>query len=126
VSDDAIPTDLNPGIVRTVAALVDAGFHTSDSGDGETHDYDCDREYGYVVCIVPDPVDAVSESHRLATVLTGLGLVVVPRSLVPPPDGQVTVEASYSPSDGIAIIDVSYVHDRMLTELVRVVRGEEP
>ena len=94
--------------------LADAGFITVDSGDGETHDYECDREHGYVVCIVADPLDLVAEARRLAQVVTAAGLVVVPSAMEDPAVGHVTIEGSYSPADDISILNLAHVHDRML------------
>lgn len=41
-------TEINPGISRTVEWLQKRGFQTVDSGDGKTHDFDCDLPYPYV------------------------------------------------------------------------------
>jgi hypothetical protein len=112
-SPSALPDDLNPGIRKLVTALNEAGFNTTDSGDGETHDHACDRPYGYVV-IISEPAKLVSESDRLKEVLDTLGLTVVPQAMEPPPEGLCTVQAMYCPADGFAIIDLSHVHDRML------------
>ena len=57
---------LNPGIVKTVKMLNDAGYTTTDSGDGETHDYECDRDVGYVVVVLKDNADLVQECHNVA------------------------------------------------------------
>jgi hypothetical protein len=38
--------NLNPGIAKTVALLNWMGYRTTDSGDGETHDHECDRDVG--------------------------------------------------------------------------------
>lgn len=40
--------ELNPGIRKTVAYLRSLGFDTVDSGDGQTHEHECDRPHGYV------------------------------------------------------------------------------
>lgn len=119
MSDAAAPGDINPGIRRTVALLRAAGFATVDSGDGETHQYDCDRDHGYVV-MVAEPAVMVAECRRLAHVVHAAGLVVVPSAMEAPEVGQVTVEGSYSPADDIAILNLSYVHDRMLRPAVPV------
>lgn len=37
--------NLNPGIARTVQWLNSQGFMTTDSGDGATHDHECDRDH---------------------------------------------------------------------------------
>lgn len=114
MTEFSLPNDLNPGITKLVSALNEAGFMTTDSGDGETHDHACDRPYGYVVVLVPDKNDLVAASDRLRSLLEGLGLSVVPQSLETPPEGSCTVQAMYCPADGFAVIDLSHVHDRML------------
>ena len=112
-------TDLNPGIRRIVALLNEAGFATTDSGDGETHDFECDRDYGYV-SIVVDRANLASEADRVAALLTGHGVqptnmaVAAKDTPVRPPEGHCWIQANYSPVDGVAIVDVQYVHDRML------------
>lgn len=104
--------DLNPGIRRTVALLRARGFGTCDSGDGETHDHPCDREDGYVVVQV-EPARLVEEADRLAAVLQGAGVRVMPRELEPVA-GVTHIQASYCPVDRIGLIDVSPIHDRQL------------
>lgn len=122
---DSIPPDLclpvrdparglNPGIRKLVGALNEAGFATTDSGDGRTHDYACDRPYGYIVVLVPDKNDLVAASDRLRGLLERLGLRVVPQAEEAPPAGSCTIQATYCPVDGYAVIDISHVHDRML------------
>ena len=105
---------LNPGIQKLVDALNEGGFITTDSGDGITHDYACDRPYGYVVVLVPDKNNLVSSTDSLGSFLERLGLRVVPQKEEPPPEGSCTIQATYCPVDGYAVIDISYVHDRML------------
>jgi hypothetical protein len=41
--------ELNPNIRRTVAWLNERDWHTCDSGDGATQDYECDWPTAYVV-----------------------------------------------------------------------------
>ena len=59
---------LNPGIRHTVQTLRAWGFMTLDSGDGETHQFECDRDCPYVVIRV-DPEKLADESHRLMELL---------------------------------------------------------
>ena len=108
--------DLNPGIREWVQRLNEAGFRTCDSGDGETHDHACDREWGYVTMIVEDPGALVEEAQRLVALLQSWGVAIAPMTMEGPTKGGVYVQASYSPRplDGIAFIDVQGCHDRML------------
>jgi hypothetical protein len=103
--------DLNPGIRRTVAWLNENGFATCDSGDGETHDHACDREEPYVVVQVTPPSALTLDADRLRKLLTERGIKVVPVGI----DGGTWVQATYDPSNRIAFIDVSHIHDRLLT-----------
>lgn len=99
---------INPGIVKTVAALNAAGFETTDSGDGETHAAECDRDYGYVVVLVRNQDNLIPVSHQVAAELKRLG---VPLDTG---DGSgVSVQAMYSPLDRVATVDVAPIHDRM-------------
>lgn len=97
---------LNLGIVRTVTLLNDEGFRTCDSGDGETHDYECDRDVGYVV-IVTNTDDMVLDSQKVLKLLEARGMVFDPAE-------DKFLSVSYSPVDGIAVIDIHNIHDRML------------
>lgn len=56
-------TPLNPGIVKTVEFLRTNGFITMDSGDGETHAFECDQPYPYVHMRCA-PIEMVPELHR--------------------------------------------------------------
>lgn len=105
---------LNPGIVQLVKLLNEAGFETTDSGDGETHDHDCDRDHGYVVIMLADRTRLVEETDRLKTVLRSAGILVVPQDMGRPEVGCCYVQAMYCPADRFAIIDVMHVHDRMI------------
>lgn len=64
-----IPLDINPGILKTVQWLQSHGFKTCDSGDGETHDHECDLPIPYVHMMVEVPSLLVYEADRLATLL---------------------------------------------------------
>ena len=89
--------EVNPGIRKIVEWLNDHGFNTCDSGDGKTHDFECDQNVPYVHMQVPDYA-MVSESKRLASLLrTKLHIEVQPMDegcTVP------VVEARYNPADG--------------------------
>lgn len=110
-----VPADLNPGIKRTVKWLNDAGYPTVDSGDGKTHDHECDREDPYVVVQV-DAVNAFPESlvdwtNNLKEALEALGVAVGPIGI-----GPVWLQANYDPCNGYAFIDITGIHDGMLPE----------
>jgi hypothetical protein len=94
-----IPDSLNPGIRKTVELLNQEGFVTCDSGDGETHDYPCDRDTGYVVVRVEDSEQLLYETKRLHAYLRLNGVTAM-------------VNANFDPEDGMSFIDVSPIHDR--------------
>lgn len=108
--------DLNPGIRRIVTWFNDMGFTTIDSGDGKTHDFECDRDYAYVVIKI-DPAQMVSGADRLKTILEEHGVCIGPIG----PEGDLTpcMQASYDPVQGAAFIDVMNVTDDMLPETLR-------
>lgn len=93
-------TTLNPGIVETVRWLRANGFDTCDSGDGETHQFECDYECPYVhMRCAPDKL--VSEANRLMDLLAARGINFQPmdeKNSVP------TVDCSYSP-----LFDVGFI-----------------
>ena len=111
--------NLNPGIRRTVAWLRSLGFNTVDSGDGETHDYGCDRPRAYVAMTVPQlvgcPAALVTEAERLASEVRKLGIPVWEQS----ENGEVWIQASYDPANGIGVLDLNGLRDDMLTERLR-------
>lgn len=95
-------TPINPGIVATVQWLQSNGFHTTDSGDGETHAHECDQPVPYVH-ILADPSSMVAEADRLVRLLKERGVEVGPMN----EDNTVpTVEAAYSPTQGLAHISL--------------------
>jgi len=103
---------LNPAIRHTVQTLRKWGFLTLDSGDGETHQFECDRDCPYVVIRV-NPEKLVDESHRLMDLLEDWAI----RFDEPPhaqedPEGWARyprMESIYLPMERMAIIDVSNV-----------------
>lgn len=101
--------NLNPGIVKTVALLNAHGFPTSDSGDGETHDFECDREEAYVVILLEDRHQLASEADRLRDLLRQHGVILNPV------DEDPFVQADYDPANGIACIQLVGCKDSMLT-----------
>jgi hypothetical protein len=103
-----LPDDLNPGIKRTVEWLNREGFRTVDSGDGATHDYECDRTAPYVV-VACAPTKLVSEAIRLRVWVQKRGVTVSPIG-----DGPVFIQASYDPTDDSAFLDLNGADDALL------------
>lgn len=98
---------LNPGIRSTVWQFREWGFDTKDSGDGKTHQFDCDLKCPYVH-IETTPDKLASEADRLLGLLkqSGVNFDNCPHPQDNPEEFAdfPTVEASYSPIDGKAII----------------------
>lgn len=93
---------MNPGIVKTVEWLRAHGFKTTDSGDGETHDYGCDLPIPYVHMLVA-PEKLASEAKRLQAELRSVGVVTLPQD----EEGTVpTIEASYDPQSDLAVLSL--------------------
>ena len=108
--------ELNPGITKTVELLRAAGFNTVDSGDGETHDYECDRDYGYV-SILADPAKLCQSADDVRMLLESRGVKVVALTEEgEPPEGCCFVSTYYCPVDTAAIVDIQYIHDDMLDD----------
>lgn len=108
-----ITDTLNPGIARTVAWLRANGFDTTDSGDGEMHEHDCDRGYPYVSMRGTE-----ADARRLAGLLRGLGIALPPSTEVwaigrDAPQG-VSVSYSYDPADDVGIVDLAGLCDAVL------------
>jgi hypothetical protein len=68
---------LNPGIRRVVAYLFATGFVPTDSGDGKTHEHDCDLPFPYVHMIVPSDREE-AEIERLHAAFGARGIVLHP------------------------------------------------
>lgn len=84
---------LDPGIVEHVRVLNAHGFTTTDSGDGSKEGrVEGAVGWPHVVCVVA-PCDLLKEADRCMEVLRQ-----------PPFGPGWTVEASYSPHDGIAVL----------------------
>lgn len=106
---DAVDYDaMNPGIRRTVRWLRTHGFRTCDSGDGATHDHECDRDYAYVAIRDDDRPDETAT--RLLGLLREMGITVEQIGV----DGGVWIQSSFDPVTGIGIVDVSHLSDAVL------------
>lgn len=93
---------MNPGIVETVKFLRQHGFNTTDSGDGETRDWDCDLGLPYVHMKV-DPDSIALEAQRLMAVLKTKGVEIVE------PDEEGTsqnIQATYDPVTDLAYLSL--------------------
>jgi hypothetical protein len=91
---------LNPGIRATVRFLREHGFETCDSGDGVTHEFECDLPHPYVH-IRCDPSKLASETQRLIVLMKQSGVKFDPQPYQNQ-EGDAwkhlpTVEASYMP-----------------------------
>ncbi len=100
---DAELETLNPGIRHTVQTLRKWGFDTRDSGDGSTHQFECDLPHPYVH-IVTAAATMASETDRLIGLLESAGISFAdcphPQE---DPEGAAKhpcVEASYLPLQG--------------------------
>ena len=102
---------LNPGIRETVRWLRSLRFETVDSGDGETHEYECDRDEPYVVMHCYGHEELKENADGLMRALMDLGITVSPVGM-----GPVYIQATYDPADGLAFIDLVGVNDAMLKE----------
>lgn len=100
---------MNPGIRKTVAFLNERGFETTDSGDGKTHDFACDRDHPYVV-IKTEPGALVFDARLLLSVLGEAGVQFHPIGPEPGP----SIQATFDPADGTAFIDLLCVDDELL------------
>lgn len=83
---------LDPGIVSTVILLRAYGFETTDSGDGETKPEEYRTIPGPHVVVQVPANDLVREADRLLDVLKTCKASIS------------SIEASYSPLDGVALI----------------------
>lgn len=118
-------TPLNPKIARLVAQLNADDFETVDSGDGQTHDFECDQPFGYVaIAVVPSAL--LAEANRLRDRLIELGVVLGPEGNA---EGLPSIQASYDPVDGTAFLYLSPITDDVVwppappSFLARVIAG---
>lgn len=107
MADDSptLPDDINPGVKRLVHWLNSLGLRTVDSGDGQTHDHECDRPDPYVV-IMSEPHALVPTSLALRDMIEDLGIEVSPQG-----QGRVYIQANFDPVDGYAFIDLNGMTD---------------
>lgn len=110
-----LPSDINPGILRTVQWLRERGFETCDSGDGETHMAACDRPYPYVSMKVA-PGNLIHRTMFLQKLLglKGITLKSQGEAFIPLDAGGALlpcVQATFDPGDDTAIIDLMGVKD---------------
>lgn len=104
---------INPGIRHTVQVLRSWNLNTCDSGDGETHDFECDKDNAYVVIKVP-PAEIAWMANNLASRLRsecGIEFDNFPHPQ-DDPEGWLKyprIDASYSPIDGYAFIHLENV-----------------
>ena len=85
--------DLDPGIVEAVRFLWEAGFQPTDSGDGsKAGSIECATPYPHVFAVVPVERMADEATRAAALVWEVLGM------------GRPTVEVSFNPDDGLAIL----------------------
>lgn len=101
-----VPESINPGIKQFVTWLNDKGFTTIDSGDGETEDYECDRDTPYVVIEVHARSMITMSNTLLTCIQVELGLEVSPVG-----EGSISIQASYDPVNEIGVIEVYGVND---------------
>lgn len=106
---------LNPGIRKTVQWLRANGFRTTDSGDGKTKEFECDRGMPYV-CILVEPERMFTDTMRLNKLLEEKGLTPIPmnQDCSGGPFLQVNFDPSLYGQDGAAILDLMYVDDKLL------------
>lgn len=107
----SITENINPGIRRTVEWLNANGFKTCDSGDGATHEFECDRPCAYVVIrVVPEVL--ITETARLAELLRSRGVEVGDLN----EEGTTPfIQGAYVPGSAAeATIDMQNVDDAML------------
>lgn len=101
---------LDPGIRETVRRLHDAGFRTTDSGDGVSKpDMACALAFPHVA-LTCDPAVLVAEARRFHAFLLATGVNVLPPSVGP--DEGPWIQASYDPADNSATILLAGVDDR--------------
>lgn len=105
------PDTLDPGVRFLVARMREAGFCTTESGDGTKVDGQPDAlPFPHVYAVVW-PADMAAEAQRLAALIASFG--------VPPGPGD--VEASYDPTDGSAVLVVTDASDAWMRAM-----GEAP
>ena len=100
--------NINPGIKKTVKWFNDLGYKTSDSGDGVTHDFECDRDYAYVTILLDDPMTLSTQADRIKALIEERGVSVLAVGEYP------CIQADYDPVNKLAIIQVMGLSDKEL------------
>lgn len=114
MTSDNATSDLDPGIRNVVEWLQGLGFHTTDSGDGKTKiGIDEDAIDIPHVFMTVKPSDLVGHAGHLMAYLRAIGIEVTPMGL---DEKRPTIEATYDPADGTAVIALYGVDDEMLTK----------
>lgn len=106
---------LNPGIRQFVIWLNKNNFQTTDSGDGDAHDFPCDRDYPYVVVKLNSSDKLLTESKRLLQLLTSVGILGTKHRVNIEkinPETNPYINASYDPVDDLSIIDIGFINDK--------------
>lgn len=98
-SDDFDPSELDPEIRKIVLKLRDAGFETTDSGDGRSKG-EAGEPYPHVHMIVPRE-KAFEEADRL--------LQWTHQWFIDP--CMPTIQLTYSPLDGVCVLSLYSVRD---------------
>lgn len=107
-----IPADVNPGVRRLAHILAVSGYKVCDSGDGETHDHACDRDYPYMV-VISSKGRLIEETDRITKILGAHGVVIGP---LDEHGSGPYIQANYAPGAQWpdATIDIQNVVDAML------------
>lgn len=101
---------VDEGVRQTVKMLREYGFNTTDSGDGsKSESMDCAVDFPMIAMTVEDPESLTMHARRLMRILKFGHDVKFGNGEKDP-----RIEASYSPVDGVAVIVLSNVLDKML------------
>jgi hypothetical protein len=103
VSEEQLLAGLDPGVRRLVAYLRALGHETTDSGDGQSKPEEDRALDGPHVFIRVEPERIVARANALKLDVERLGYCVEPG----------TIQASYDPADGCAVIALLGVSDRV-------------
>ena len=98
--------DLDPGVRRLVRIIRNAGFNTTDSGDGVSKGED-GEPYPHVHIVLPDYADMVLASKQLLNLMRAW--------FKEEPEGFL-IQATYSPIDNTKTLHVFHVTDDHLKE----------
>ena len=104
--------EFNPNIEKTIKLLWVNGFNTIDSGDGETHIFECDLEFPYIH-IMSDQNNIVDDCKDLKKIIEEytskkVGLVGI--------GDDASIQGTYDPVDSTAIITLLNVTDACLND----------